>query len=354
MTVPTRHFFPAKKKPSFTRSFCRKAVGSLANLKQSLMLTARVRELEAEVALLTSYSSDTIYRLRYDTMEYDYISPAVVSLLGYTADEIKAMNFRSLIIETRLITNGIKIVHSFEELERKRRQGDVSKWQADYLVRTKEGQEIWLSDISYPWLNKQGKMIGSIGCLRDITDRVQAEKSNQEELVRFAHMDPLTRLANRREFYNRVEAELKRIQRSRNDLSILMIDIDHFKKINDTYGHAVGDQVLIEVANLIQSCLRPTDLAARIGGEEFGVFLPDTAGEGAYYVADRICKRIGKQAIKIGALTISCTVSIGVSSSCIVDKSSCSQLFQVADTRLYIAKHTGRNQVSVDEIVQFH
>lgn len=356
MSATNRHFRSIKNASSVARSLCRKATSKFKAIKTSIPLLNRVKDLEAEVALLTSYSSDTIYRLRYNTMEYEYISPTIIKLLGFTPQELKSLSFRSLILETRLITNGMKTVRSFEELEKKRQLGDVSKWQADYLMRTKEGKHIWVSDTSYPWLNKNGEAIGSIGCLRDITERVEAETIRQEELLRLAHTDPLTHLANRREFYNRVESEFKRTQRSASDLSILLIDIDHFKKINDTYGHEAGDQILIEIAGIIKSCLRQTDLAARTGGEEFGVFLPDTAGEGAYYVAERICNRVAKQTFKIGpeATSVSCTVSIGVSSSSVIERSNCSQLFKIADTRLYIAKHTGRNQVSVDEIVQLH
>src|SRR5579864_7438402 len=102
-------------------------------------------DIKSEVALLTSYSTDTIYRLRYDTMQYDYISPSVVRLLGYTQDEIKRMNIRTLILETRIVANALKPVESFDPLEEARKRGDVNKWQADYRMKTKDGREIWVS-----------------------------------------------------------------------------------------------------------------------------------------------------------------------------------------------------------------
>lgn len=313
-------------------------------------------KLEDEVSVLTSYSSDTIYRLRYATMQYEYVSPAITQLLGYTPEEIQQMNFRSLIIETKVINESIKSIHSYDEYERKRIHGVVNKWQADYLMRTKSGKKIWVSDISYPWFNRNGEVIGSIGCLRDITERVKAEETVKEELVRLAHTDPLTSLANRRAFFEKLEDELKRINRTHSEFSILLIDIDHFKKVNDTYGHDIGDKVLIETAQIIRSCLRETDMPARVGGEEFGVFLPDTPSRGAYYVAERICTRIAKHIYHPGEHLppIGCTVSIGLASSAMVTERDATQLYKLADTRLYIAKHTGRNQVSTDEVLQMH
>jgi diguanylate cyclase (GGDEF)-like protein len=110
------------------------------------------------------------------------------------------------------------------------------------------------------------------------------------------------------------------------------------------------------VANKIKSCLRETDIVARIGGEEFGVLLPDTPLEAAYWVADRICNCIRDYSFKVGeqGTSIECTVSIGVSASNASKEVERNNLYKAADIRLYIAKNTGRNQVSVDEILHMH
>src|SRR5262245_45828274 len=115
------------------------------------ILPRGMRALQDEVALLTTYSSDTIYRLRYDTMQYDYLSPAVERLLGYTPEEIRQMPFRDLILETRIVSEALKAVDSFEPYEDSRKRGEVKKWQADYLMQTKDSRQIWVSDVSYPW-----------------------------------------------------------------------------------------------------------------------------------------------------------------------------------------------------------
>lgn len=344
-----------KKQSNFVEELKEKLKLPFQYSKHFLPLVSKIKKLEEEISLLTSYSSDTIYRLRYDTMAYEYISPAVKRLLGYTHEEIKNINFRSLIMETKIISDGIHPVHSFEEFEKRRIKGNVNKWQADYLMKTKSGRKIWVSDISYPWFDEQGQLIGSIGCLRDITDRISAEETVKEELVRLAHTDPLTLIANRRAFFAKLEEEFKRINRTNSEFSILLVDIDHFKKVNDNYGHNTGDMVLKEVAKIIRSCLRETDLPARIGGEEFGIFLPDTPSKGAYFVAERICTRIAKHIFQFpDTPPIGCTVSIGLASSAMVTDRDTTKLYKMADTRLYIAKHTGRNQVSTDEIVQMH
>ena len=109
------------KKASFSKTFLSKAVPFFS----------RLSALKSEVDLLTSYSADTIYRLRYDSMTYDYFSPSITRLLGFTPHEIKKINFRALIIETRIVTNGMKTVESFDDLEKSRQSGDVNKWQAD-------------------------------------------------------------------------------------------------------------------------------------------------------------------------------------------------------------------------------
>lgn len=315
---------------------------------------ATINALKSEIDLLTSYSTDTIYRLRYDGMRYDYISPSVIRLLGYTPEELKQINLRSLILETRIVNEGMRNVESYHTLEENRKRGDVQKWQADYRIRTKDGREIWISDISYPWYGRNGAIIGSVGSLRDISDRVAAEQEINTRLMEMASTDYLTGAANRRTFFERLDKELKRLQRREGDIAILLLDIDHFKRINDTYGHDTGDRVLQEVTGLIGHCLRDTDLLARLGGEEFAAVLPDTSVEGAFWVAERIRDSIARHDFNPGnqPQPIHCTVSIGVADTASGGNLNAASLYSMADTRLYIAKNTGRNQVSLDEIVQ--
>ncbi len=328
--------------------------GSAKN--KNLQKETDIAQLQKEISLLTSYTADTVYRLYYQTMKYDYISPNVQRLLGFTAEEMQDINFRSLILETRIVTNGMQTVSSFDELEKMRKEGDVHKWQADYLMRAKDGRKLWVSDVSQPWFDKTGQVIGSVGSLRDITDRVIIEERMRQEIDRFSNIDALTGVANRREFFTALDRELKRITRSEEDVSMLLVDIDHFRKINEVYGKDIGDRVLIEITKVIASCLRDTDMVSRIGGEEFGVLLPDTSIQGAFWVAERIRSSVLKTELLIGTdkTPIGCSVSVGISSAASLEDKLSSDMFKEADTRLYIAKNTGRNQVSVDEIMHTH
>jgi diguanylate cyclase (GGDEF)-like protein/PAS domain S-box-containing protein len=311
---------------------------------------AGIEKLQEEIDLLTSYFTDTIYRLRYDSMEYDYISPSVKNLLGYQPEEIHKIGFRSLILETRIISEGMRKVASYKDYEQRRKDGEAIKWQADYLFRTKDDRRIWISDISYPWFDETRKVIGSIGILRDITERVTAEQSVKEELARLATTDPLTGLHNRRYFFDCLQNELKRIERSSKSLSVLLLDVDHFKKINDTYGHSVGDNVLGTLADIMRSCLREIDVSARVGGEEFAAILIDSPAYASFHVAERMRTKISGHSFTFKDLDpFSCTVSIGICGTNCGDNDSDQELYKRADACLYQAKASGRNQVAVDE-----
>lgn len=304
-----------------------------------------------------SLSNDTIYRLRYEDMSYDYISPEIIKLIGYSAEEMQKINLRSIIIETRLISRGMRSVYRFENLEQDRKERKTHKWEADYLIKKKDGSLIWISDISYPWCDPKGKIIGSIGCLRNLSDRVAAEELVRQELTKIAHMDPLTRLANRREFFKQAEYELKRFERTQSDVSILLVNVDGIKEINKQYGYDVGDTILSEIAKLIQSTLRDTDLPARLGGRQFGILLPDTKSASAYWVAERLRNTVSKHifyADRPQKEPVECTVSIGVGSTDLDHSNDIAELYKLADTRLYIAQHTGENRVSLDDLAIIH
>ena len=162
-----------------------------------------------------------------------------------------------------------------------------------------------------------------------------------------ADRDGLTKIFNRRSFDERLMEELSRHQRYRHDLSLLMLDLDHFKSVNDTYGHQAGDMVLRDVAGILSDSLRTTDLAARYGGEEFVVILPHTGEEQAWMLAERIRKRIAKKTFQHGGRTFKTTASIGVASLSSGTFDNDQDLVLKVDEALYKAKANGRNMVVV-------
>ncbi|RMF16130.1 MAG: diguanylate cyclase [Gammaproteobacteria bacterium] len=171
------------------------------------------------------------------------------------------------------------------------------------------------------------------------------EEANRR-LERQSHIDELTGVYNRRFFNQRYDMEFRRAQRQHEPLSIIMIDIDHFKRLNDTYGHLFGDQCLQAVALVLKGCNhRPADTVARYGGEEFVVLLPNTPREGARVVAERIRQEVAKIRVRNGQEEVSMTVSLGVATVTPDATMTPARLLDKADSALYLAKESGRNQV---------
>ncbi len=172
----------------------------------------------------------------------------------------------------------------------------------------------------------------------------ELRRSNQL-LLELAQTDPLTRLCNRRHLREKLEIELNRCFRSDNPIAMIMADIDHFKQVNDKFGHQVGDEVLVRVADLIQEELRTYDLAARYGGEEFCLVLPETNLLSAVEVAERIRFKAGKMSFGGKLDSANLTISFGVAAYDGSVEGSIDDLIKKADDALYMAKHAGRNNV---------
>lgn len=161
--------------------------------------------------------------------------------------------------------------------------------------------------------------------------------------------DPLTGLSNRRQFNSVLTHEIEHVARSGNSALLLMLDIDHFKKINDQHGHLAGDQVLQAVTRCITSCVRPRDTVARYGGEEFAVILPDCKVDYADVVAERIRKTLAELSIQVSpVLRLQVTLSIGGAFAPVWVRSTAELWIESADAQLYRAKAEGRNRVCIN------
>ncbi len=171
--------------------------------------------------------------------------------------------------------------------------------------------------------------------------------SFQGRLERLATVDELTQVANRRHFMTLLRSESARTARYDRPLSLLMIDADHFKAVNDTHGHAVGDRVLMMLARTVQEALRESDVLGRIGGEEFAVILPETGLDEAVRVAERIRKEVASRGVETEAGLISLTISLGAAQTHAGD-ANVEDLIHRADLAMYRAKEQGRNRVCAD------
>jgi diguanylate cyclase (GGDEF)-like protein len=167
----------------------------------------------------------------------------------------------------------------------------------------------------------------------------------EAEALRLSTTDPLTGAYNRRTFHEIAERELSRVRRAGQPLSIVMLDIDHFRQVNEKHGHRVGDVVLQKLAEVVRGALRKEDMLVRFGGEEFLVLLPDVPGPGAVVVAGRIRRTVASQPITAGSHTLPVTVSLGVAARLDEGPESIEGLLARADSALALAKQRGRNRV---------
>jgi len=213
---------------------------------------------------------------------------------------------------------------------------------AEFRLKRADGQYRWIINAGVPRFNSDGEFVGFIGSCIDITQH----KEMEEELWELATTDGLTGFYNRRHFLAQLQAEFDRIQRNAElRASVLMLDLDHFKRINDDYGHAVGDEVLKHFSQIIRSQQRKIDIIGRLGGEEFAVILPDTNLAEALVLGERLRHAVARSPLTNESNTIVITVSIGIALLSINSKSADSVL-RDADQALYMAKNAGRNQVA--------
>jgi len=180
------------------------------------------------------------------------------------------------------------------------------------------------------------------------TQLLLQEKTESRKLAQFAMVDGLTGVYNRRWFDKAMNRHLNRYQRSRETFTLCMVDVDHFKRYNDDYGHQAGDVALATLARVLSESIRPTDFVARYGGEEFAVILPETGVEDAQIVAERLCNAVRQASISIpdGTSLPSITISMGIAQTC--SEYTAANLIEAADKQLYQAKEKGRDCFCTD------
>ena len=215
----------------------------------------------------------------------------------------------------------------------------------NWCVMPRLGTRLYLAIDSGPIYDNEGQLIAVVETLRDMT----VQKEAQRALEQLAHKDGLTGIANRRSFDRTLETEWQRALRKTKNLALLMVDVDHFKGYNDTYGHLAGDACLRRVAEVMAHIpVRVSDQVARYGGEEFAVILPDVTLQGASVVAERIRATVEQLAMvnQVSATGL-VTVSVGVANMIASPDLAPSQLIAAADAALYQAKRQGRNRIAV-------
>jgi diguanylate cyclase (GGDEF)-like protein len=190
------------------------------------------------------------------------------------------------------------------------------------------------------------------GAVREIERKNRALVLLNESLNIQATVDPLTGLFNRREFRNRLHAEWGRFKRHQSPMSVVLLDIDHFKRVNDTHGHDGGDAVLEALGALLRAQQRRQDVLCRYGGEEFVILLPDTRRDAAHLAAESLRKRVMAHSFRVKEARLHVTVSLGVAGAIENNPANEDEFIALADQALYRAKAEGRNRTAVCEIHQ--
>lgn len=291
-----------------------------------------LQQSEAAFRAIVETSRDWIWAIDLDG-KLTYSNPALEEILGYAPAEVVGKQSLDLIheddreSEMAMLEDGISNREGWSNL--------TIRW------RHKDGGFRYLESSAVPRFDASDRLVGFRGVDRDITER----KEFQEELEYLATHDLLTGLYNRKVLEQRLQEELLRAARYGQALSLFMLDIDHFKPVNDTYGHQTGDAVLSSFAKLLESSVRQTDIVARYGGEEFIVMLPQTALVEARELAQRLHDQIGGHAFSIkGDKEIRLSASIGI--SCYPEHGATwEELLDTADAAMYNAKVAGRNQI---------
>jgi diguanylate cyclase (GGDEF)-like protein/PAS domain S-box-containing protein len=305
------------------------------------------REGDTDFQLLAEYSADIICRFGLD-MRYQYVSPSSYAVLGWTPEEMVGM-------EPFVLIHPEDLPGLITTIDRNFSPG-VEPVPGAVRMRKRSGDYVWIEFavrvVRDPSTEEAKEAVVT---LRDISER----KALEEKLSALALTDGLTGLANRRAFDEAVDREWKRTLREGSQISLLLLDIDHFKEFNDHYGHQVGDDCLRAVAAAVREAVRATDIAARYGGEEIAVILPSTDTAGAIAVAEKV--RLAVEALEIthednpeGRNRV--TASVGVATAVSRHGGTMrmpESLLLAADNALYKAKREGRNQVATSLLVAF-
>jgi len=306
-------------------------------------LGAVIQENERRFRFITEHAGDVIWAMDLPTGRFTYVSPSVQQLRGFTPEEIMAQPAAEALTPESAARVRSSIVASMAEWKAGRTVTPVTL-QLDQPHR--DGRLIPTEVVTTLHPNAEGELVSVIGITRDITARRQAELLLRRELhslEQLASTDPLTHAWNRRHFGEVVEGEMHRSDRHGHALTLLLLDIDHFKRINDDFGHSEGDRVLREVADCVRAAIRVSDSLTRWGGEEFIVLMPNTPLASAVTLAERIREGIEAHPFEgVGRVT----ASIGLAEYTPPD--SRESWLERADQAMYRAKHKGRNRVECD------
>lgn len=289
-----------------------------------------LRESEERLRTIIQMAADAIVMID-STGAVSSWNPAAEKLFEYSAEEALGMDLHKIIVPQRYYDDFRK---GFAEFAKTGKGAVVDKTR-EMTAKRKDGTEFPV-ELSISGFRTKEEW-HAVGTIRDITERKQAE----EKLREFAEKDSLTGLLNRRKFYEVLEQEKERAIRYARPLSLIIFDVDHFKVVNDTYGHDAGDKVLKKIAFAVTDSIRKADVTGRLGGEEFAVLATETTAAKALALAEKL-----RHAVEMTAHDHVGTITVSIGVSTYDDGLTLDEFVRRADEALYTAKNNGRNRVA--------
>jgi len=284
-------------------------------------------------ALLVEHSPDALLVIGADG-RIKYANATCSTLFGYTPEELRHQPVEMLVPDhLRTAHNAYRTAYQHQPT--RRTMGRLN----DLSAKTKTGEIIPVDIALSPLGVTEGEPLTAVA-IRD----AKAQRAFVDALEKAAATDSLTGALNRRSFGNAYEREAERCGRQNLHLFVILLDIDHFKAVNDTYGHASGDHALRHLVSVCTATLRKTDVLARVGGEEFAILAPASDTAEVLHLAERLRQKIAAAKVTAGATTFGFTVSAGVAQA-VLPGEPVDQALARADEALYEAKRTGRNKV---------
>ena len=301
-----------------------------ADLHNRARLHRELRHSEERYRLLADHSTDIMMHIDLDG-RIRFVSPSIVQLGGYHPAELVGRNATTLV--------AVEYLPQFRDGHRRTIMAAGRTHKFEYIAITRDGSSQWFETHSKAILGDDGEVESVLSIIRNVNQR----KYTEDRLRMEAQTDPLTGLANRRALDALIES-----RQAQNELGapncLAVLDIDHFKRVNDLYGHATGDEVLRTFAQVARRIVRQEDIVARIGGEEFALFFPNTSIDQAMLVCDRLRAEMAATSLVAHGVIVRVTISGGVAA---VGEGGFDYAFKVADEALYRAKSAGRDQLAL-------
>jgi diguanylate cyclase (GGDEF)-like protein/PAS domain S-box-containing protein len=295
-----------------------------------------LRESEAKYRFLTESMKDVIWTLDVETLRFLYVSPSVEHLRGYSPEEVMAEPLDAALTPESAALVRRRLEEGMEKFKKSESLTTPTFYSEEVEQPCKDGSSVWTEVVTTYWRNPQSGRIEIHGVTRDISER----KAVEAKIAFMAQHDPLTGLPNRAFFTDRLERALAASKRNGNRTALMFLDLDRFKPVNDTYGHAVGDVLLQHAAARMTSCLRESDTVGRIGGDEFVVLLPLAEREDDALTVAKKLQNALKAPFEIEgrSLEVSCSIGIALYPEDGLDEI---ELAKNADTAMYWAKGDG-------------